>query len=145
MDPRGLLNEFKAFIMRGNVVDLAIAVVLGVAFGAVVTALVEGVIMPFIAAIGGKPNFDDVAFNVGDGRIAIGTFINAVITFLVIAAVIFFLVVKPINWLNSRRKQEEAEGVVEVPEDTQLLREIRDLLARIQGPGSGGGGGGGGG
>ena len=136
MDTKAWFDEFKAFIMRGNVVDLAIAVVLGIAFAAVVTAFVDGVIMPFIAAIGGKQDFNDVAFNVGDGRIAIGTFITAVINFVVIAAVIFFFIVKPMNWLMARRKIEEADGVVEVPEDVQLLREIRDLLARIQDPGA---------
>ena len=140
MNRQSLFEDFKAFILRGNVVDLAVAVVIGVAFGAVVTALVDGVIMPFIAAIGGKPNFDSVAFNVGDGRIAIGTFITAVLTFLVIAAVVFFLVVVPINWLLARRKQEEAAVPDEiiVPEDVQVLREIRDLLARIQDPSGGG-------
>ena len=132
----GLLDEFKAFIMRGNVVDLAIAVVLGIAFGAVITAFIDGVLMPFIAAIGGKQDFNDVAFNVGDGRIAIGTFITAVINFVVIAAVIFFFVVKPLNWLLERRKKEEAAvpDAIIVPEDVQVLREIRDLLARIQNP-----------
>jgi len=140
LNRQSLFEDFKAFILRGNVVDLAVAVVIGVAFGAVVTALVDGVIMPFIAAIGGKPNFDSVAFNVGDGRIAIGTFITAVLTFLVIAAVVFFLVVVPINWLLARRKQEEAAVPDEiiVPEDVQVLREIRDLLARIQDPSGGG-------
>jgi large conductance mechanosensitive channel len=129
---RDILVEFKAFLLRGNVVDLAIAVIIGVAFGAVVTSLVEDVITPFIAAIGGKPDFSDVAFNVGDGRIAIGSFLNALITFVVIAAVVFFLVVRPINWMMARRKREEAAGTVEPPEDVLLLREIRDLLARRQ-------------
>lgn len=136
MDWKALFIEFKAFIMRGNVIDLAIAIVLGLAFVAVVTSFVDGVILPFISAIGGKQDFNSVAFNVGDGRIAIGTFITQVLNFIVIAAVLFFFIVKPMNWLLSRRKQEEAEGNVEPPEDVQLLREIRDLLARIQDPGA---------
>ncbi len=127
----GIVKEFKDFVMQGDVVALAIAVVIGAAFGAVVTALVDGVIMPFIAAIGGKPNFDSVAFNIGDGHIAIGTFITAVVTFVIIAAVVFFLIVKPLNILKAQtKKAEEAGPPPAPPEDIALLREIRDLLAR---------------
>ena len=120
----GLVKEFKDFILRGNVVDLAIAVVIGVAFATVVTTLVDQVIMPFIAAIGGKPNFDAVAFNIGDGRIGIGSFITAVITFVIIAAVVFFLVVKPLNMLLARTKKEAPAAPPAPTEDVLLLREI---------------------
>ena len=126
---RGILSEFKAFILRGNVIDLAIAVVIGAAFGAVISSLVNDVIMPFIAAIGGKQDFSDVAFYVGDGRIAIGNFITAVITFIIVAAVIFLFVVKPINALIARSRRGEEEVPVPPTEDIVLLREIRDLLA----------------
>ena len=103
-----IVNEFKAFILRGNVIDLAIAVVIGVAFGAVVTALVTDLITPLIAAIGGSPNFSGIYFTIHNSKFLIGNFINAVISFLVIAAVIFFLVVKPLNALQARRQRGEA-------------------------------------
>jgi large conductance mechanosensitive channel len=128
-----LFNEFKAFLLRGNVVDLAIAVVIGAAFGAVVASLVADIITPIIAAMGGKQDFSEVGFNIGDGRVAVGNFLNAVFAFIVLAAVIFFFVVKPINVLMARRKQEEAEGVAETPEEIELLREIRDLLRQQRG------------
>ncbi len=102
---KSTLNEFKAFILRGNVVDLAIAVVIGAAFGAVVTALVKDIITPLIAAIGGQPNFANLTFPINNSQILYGDFINAVISFLIIAAVIFFLIIKPLNMLMARRKQ----------------------------------------
>ncbi|MFI5271973.1 MAG: large conductance mechanosensitive channel protein MscL [Ktedonobacterales bacterium] len=100
------MSEFKAFILRGNVVDLAIAVVIGVAFGAVVTAFVADVIMPIIGAFGGQPTFDQYYWVINHSQIKIGTFITALVAFLIIAAVLFFFVVKPINWLMARRKTE---------------------------------------
>ena len=101
------MGEFRTFILRGNVVDLAIAVVIGAAFGAVVTALVEDLITPLIAAIGGQPDFSGLKFTINNSQFMYGHFINAVISFLIIAAVIFFLVVKPLNALMARRKTEE--------------------------------------
>lgn len=103
-----MLKDFKNFILRGNVVDLAVAVVIGAAFGAVVTALVKDVITPLIAAIGGKPNFGNLYFSVHHSRIMYGDFINATLSFVILAAVIFFLVVQPINKLvaMSKRGQE---------------------------------------
>ena len=103
-----IINEFKAFILRGNVIDLAIAVVIGVAFGAVVTALVSDLITPLITAIGGQPDFSALSFEVHNSTFRIGAFINAVLSFLIIAAVLFFLVVKPINALQARRKSGES-------------------------------------
>jgi len=103
-----ILNEFKTFILRGNVIDLAIAVVIGAAFGAVVTALVTDLITPLIAAIGGQPDFSGIAFTIHNSRFRIGDFINAVVAFLIVAAVLFFLVIKPINALQARRKRGEA-------------------------------------
>lgn len=97
-----MLKEFRAFILRGNLVDLAVAVVIGTAFTAVVTALVTNIITPIIAAIGGEPDFSDLAFTINDSRFGYGAFINALVAFLIIAAVVFFLVIKPVNLLMSR-------------------------------------------
>jgi large conductance mechanosensitive channel len=124
-----MFKEFREFIFRGNVVDLAVAVVIGAAFGAVVTAFVADLVTPLIAAIGGKPDFGNLAFTINDSRFKYGHFINAVISFLIIAAVIFFFVVKPLNALAARRKAAETEP--EAPaDDVRLLTEIRDLLAQ---------------
>lgn len=97
-----MLQEFKKFIMKGNVVDLAVAVVIGAAFGAIVTALVADLVTPLIGAIGGQPDFSGLAFTVNNSKFMYGHFINAVISFLLIAAVIFFLVVQPLNKLQER-------------------------------------------
>jgi large conductance mechanosensitive channel len=99
------MNEFKEFILRGNVVDLAVAVVIGAAFGTIVQALVKDLITPLIAAIGGKPDFSSLYFTINRSKFAWGDFINAVVSFLIIAAVIFFLVVRPINALLARTKK----------------------------------------
>jgi large conductance mechanosensitive channel len=99
-------SEFKTFVLRGNVIDLAIAVVIGAAFGAVVAALVKDLITPLIAAIGGKPDFSALAFTINGSKFLYGDFINAVVSFLIIAAVVFFLVVKPMNHLMARMKPE---------------------------------------
>ncbi|HET8906359.1 MAG TPA: large conductance mechanosensitive channel protein MscL [Ktedonobacterales bacterium] len=103
---RGLMGDFKTFILRGNVVDLAVAVVIGVAFGAVITALVADIIMPILGAFGGKPTFDQYYWVINNSQIKIGSFLTALVAFLILAAVIFFFVVKPLNWLMSRRKTE---------------------------------------
>ena len=100
-----MLKDFKAFILRGNVMDLAVAVVIGTAFGAVVTSLVEDVFTPLLA-IPGETDFKDLTWQVGGGDIKYGEFINAVIAFLSIAFVVFFFVVKPVNALMARRKTE---------------------------------------
>ncbi len=99
------LKEFKTFVLRGNVVDLAIAVVIGAAFGAVVTALVKDIITP-ILAIPGKTDFSALTFTIRKSHFLYGDFINTVISFLTIAADVFFLVVKPLNALMARRKTE---------------------------------------
>lgn len=100
------MDEFKTFILRGNMVDLAVAVVIGAAFGAVVTSLVKDIIMPIIGIFGGQPSFDNYYWNVNGSHINYGTFLTVLIAFLILAAVVFFLVVKPVNWLMSRRKTE---------------------------------------
>jgi large conductance mechanosensitive channel len=123
-----MLKEFREFILRGNVVDLAIAVVIGAAFGAVVAAFVADIVTPLIAAIGGKPDFAALSFTINGSRFHYGHFFNAVISFLIIAAVIFFLVVKPLNALLARRKAKEEPAPEAPAEDVALLTEIRDLL-----------------
>jgi len=131
-----MLKEFREFILRGNVVDLAIAVVIGAAFGAVVAAFVADLVTPLIAAIGGKPDFAQFTFTINGSKFKYGHFLNAVISFLIISAVIFFFVVKPLNLLLSRRNAQAETPEPEAPaEDVRLLGEIRDLL-RDQGSSS---------
>jgi large conductance mechanosensitive channel len=101
-----MLKEFKAFLLRGNVVDLAVGVVIGLAFGAVITALVADLITPLIAAIGGNRDFSALQFTVHKSTFRYGDFINAVVAFVVIAAAVFFLVVVPVNRLMARRRTE---------------------------------------
>jgi large conductance mechanosensitive channel len=100
------MKDFKEFLLRGNLVDMAVGIVIGVAFAAVVTALVADLVTPLIAAIGGKPDFGNLSFTINKSHFLYGAFINALLTFAVIAAVIFFLVVKPVNALMERRKTE---------------------------------------
>jgi large conductance mechanosensitive channel len=123
-----MFKEFREFLLRGNVVDLAVAVILGTAFGAVITSFVDDILMQLIAMIGGQPDFSGLSFTINDAEFRYGAFLNTVIAFVIIAAAIFFLVVKPVNTLMARRKaglEPEAEAV---PEDVVLLGEIRDLL-----------------
>ncbi|MDQ3443064.1 MAG: large conductance mechanosensitive channel protein MscL [Chloroflexota bacterium] len=93
-------------MLRGNAIDLAVALVIGAAFGAVVTSIVENLIMPLIAAIGGQPYFSEIGFTINDSLFSIGNVLNALISFLIIAAVIFFFVVKPTNMLIERSRRE---------------------------------------
>ncbi len=115
-----LLSDFKKFLLRGNVVDLAVAVVVGTAFTAVVKALVTDIVTPLIAAIFGEPNFENLAFTINGSVFKYGDVLNNVITFLSIAAVVFFLVVTPINALMARRAQEDP-GTKECPECTSAI------------------------
>ena len=101
-----MLREFRAFILRGNLVDLAVAVVIGTAFTAVVNAIVKDLITPLIAAVGGKPNFGSLAFTINGSRFAYGDILNALVTFVLIAAVLFFLVIKPVNALMAALRTE---------------------------------------
>ena len=104
---KDLLNEFKAFILRGNVIDLAVAVVIGAAFAAIITAFVSDIISPLLAMFGGTPNFDSAwIVTVNGAHFKFGAFLTAVIYFLIIAAIIFFLVIKPINYLMAHRKEQ---------------------------------------
>jgi large conductance mechanosensitive channel len=119
----GVLKEFRQFILRGNLVDLAVAVVIGAAFTAVVNALVKDLVTPIIAAVGGKPDFANLAFTINDSRFAYGDFLNALITFVLVAAVVFFLVIKPVNALLERFKPE--------PKVDQETRECSECLSDI--------------
>ena len=128
-----MLKGFRDFVLRGNVIDLAIAVVIGAAFGAVVTALVEDFITPLIAAIGGQHDFSKLTFKLHGSTFKYGAFINAVIAFLFIAAAIYFIVVMPLNKLAERRLARVEAGEPDPepkPEEVILLEQIRDLLAK---------------
>lgn len=111
-----MIKEFRQFLLRGNVVDLAVAVVIGVAFGAVVTAFVADLITPLIAAIFGKPSFSGLTFTINGSRFLYGEFLNAVLSFVLVAAAIFFVVVKPMNALAARRARAEDPTTRDCPE-----------------------------
>ena len=124
-----MLKDFRTFLFRGNLLDLATAVILGVAFNAVVQALVDGVLMPLIAAAVGKPNFDALTLGVGDGVIRYGTFLTQLVNFVIVAAVIFLV-------LKAATKAQKLRATTDLPDDDApppsdeavLLAEIRDLL-----------------
>ncbi len=125
-----MLKEFREFAMRGNVIDLSVAVVVGAAFTAIVTSLVDDIIMPLVGVLLGGVDFTGLAVSVGDASITYGNFIQAIINFLIIAFVLF-LIVRSINRLEERLAKEEEEAPPEPPEpsrEEQLLAEIRDLL-----------------
>lgn len=103
-----MLKGFRQFMLRGNVIDLAVAVVMGAAFGAVVTALVKDLVTPLIAAIAGKPDFSAIAFTVNNSKFLIGEFINALVSFLLVGAAVYFFVVLPVNTLVARMRRGEA-------------------------------------
>jgi large conductance mechanosensitive channel len=113
---KGVVVEFKEFISRGNLVELAVAVVIGTAFAALVKSFVDNLITPIIAAIFGKPSFGDLVFTVNGSEFHYGLFINALITFLSVALAIFFFVVKPMNHWTERAKRGEDPDVKECPE-----------------------------
>ena len=129
MDIKAILGEFKTFIMKGNVVDLAVGVVIGQAFGKVVDSVVKDLITPVPAMVVGQTDFSALRpFGVG-----LGSFLNASLAFVMLAAVVFFLVVKPMNALTARaRRKAETDPVTPppLPEEVRLLMEIRDLLKR---------------
>jgi large conductance mechanosensitive channel len=117
------MREFRQFILRGSLVDLAVAVVIGTAFAAVITALVADLITPLIAAIGGNPNFAALSFTVNGSHFLYGHFFNALLTFVIVAAVLFFLVIKPVNaLLNARRTEPDVE---------QTTRDCPECLSQI--------------
>jgi large conductance mechanosensitive channel len=117
------MKDFRAFLLRGNVVDLAVGVVIGVAFAALVTSFVEDLVTPLLAAIFGEPDFSNLTFTINDSQFRYGAFLNALIAFVLIAAVLFFLVVKPVNALMARRKTE--------PDVESTTRECPECLSEI--------------
>lgn len=119
-----MVNEFKQFLLRGNVIDLAVAVVIGAAFGAVVTALVEDLITPLIAAVGGQPDFSALVFSLNGSEFKYGHFLNAVISFVTIAAVIFVFVVKPMNTLQARARRGQTSPDPTTKQCTECLSAI---------------------
>ncbi|SFK12778.1 large-conductance mechanosensitive channel protein MscL [Amycolatopsis sacchari] len=132
-----MFKGFKDFLMRGNVVDLAVAVVMGTAFTAIVTAFTNGLIKPLINTIGGTDAAKGLGFNIlGDNDstfLDFGGVINAVINFALIAAVVYFVIVLPVKKIQERRKRGQEPGPAE-PTDVELLIEIRDLLREQRGP-----------
>ena len=123
------MKDFQEFLLRGNLVDIAVGIVIGVAFAALVTAFVADLITPLLAAIGGKPNFANLSFTINGSHFLYGSFINALISFLIIAAVIFFLVVKPVNALMARRRTEPPVDVPTRP-CPECLSEIPEAAHR---------------
>lgn len=123
---KGFIEEFKAFAIKGNVVDLAVAVVIGGAFGKIVSSLVANIIMPVFGIILGGLDFSGMSFTFGKSVITYGVFIQSIIDFIIVAFVIF-MAIKAINHLQGPKKEEKP---VETPEDIKLLREIRDSLRR---------------
>ena len=129
---KGFVNEFKEFAVKGNVIDLAVAVVIGAAFGKIVSSLVENIITPFIGLLMGGVDFSSLSYTVGDAVMTYGVFIQSIIDFIIVAFVIF-LVVKGINKAQDALDGEEEEAEekpAEPSEEVKLLREIRDGLRR---------------
>ena len=110
------MKGFRKFLMRGNVVDLAIAVVIGTAFTAVVTAFVADIITPLIAAIGGKPNFGSLSFTINHSHFQYGLFINALLSFVIIAAVVYYLIVAPVTRITARMERNKEATTRDCPE-----------------------------
>jgi large conductance mechanosensitive channel len=126
------MKDFRDFIMRGNVLDLAVAVVIGAAFNAVVTSMVNDIIMPIVAGIIGKPSFDDLTFSVGDATVFYGKFLTALVNFLIIAATIFVIIRAFESLQNRRRRGELEEPEVVKTDEVVVLEQIRDLLTQRQ-------------
>lgn len=132
-----MIKEFKQFLLRGNVVDLAVGVVVGAAFGSVVTALVSDLLTPFISAVAKVPDFGGLSFVINGGEFKYGHFLNAVISFVLVAAAIFFFVVKPMNLLVSRSHKEApadpttkkcSECLSEIPIDAKRCKFCAQLV-----------------
>ena len=123
-----MLDDFKKFLFRGNVVDLAVAVVIGSAFTAIVTAITTGLITPLVGMIVSK-DFRQMTFVINDSTFSYGLVIDAAIRFVSVAAVVFFVIVKPLNVMAERRKRGQVAEADAPPTEAELLVEIRDLLA----------------
>ncbi len=125
----GLIKEFKEFAMKGNVMDMAVGVIIGAAFGKIVSSLVDDVLMPLVGMIAGKVDFTTLSAKVGDAELFYGRFIQNVVDFLIVAFCIFF-VLKGINKLNRKKEEPAAPEAPKGPTQEELLAEIRDLLKK---------------
>ena len=123
-----MLKEFRDFLVKGNLVELAVAIVMGIAFGAVIKSLVDNLVTPVIGMIGGV-DFSGETFSINGSTFRYGAFINDVITFTLTAAAVFFVIVKPVNAIMARVRKPAVDGPA-APTQEELLTEIRDLLAR---------------
>lgn len=119
-----VLEGFRKFILRGSVVDLAVGIVIGAAFTAVVNSFVDDVLMAVVGAIFGKPNFNDLTLDIGDGVIFYGRFLTQLLTFVIVAAAIYFAVVLPVNALRERRRASEPEDPTPEERMIELLEQI---------------------
>lgn len=128
-----MLKEFRDFLMRGNVIDLAVGVIIGAAFSAIVTSLVNDIIMPLITAITGAADVSDLAITIGNAKLAYGNFLQAIINFVIIGFVLF-MIIKAVNSVTNRLSKKATTPEVAVPTAEDYLKEIRDLLANDQKP-----------
>ncbi len=124
-----MIKEFRDFLFRGNIVELAVAFVMGVAFAAVVNSLVNNLVMPIVAMIIGKPNFNDLTFTINDAVFRYGAFITDLIAFVAIAAAVFFFIVKPIEVMLARRRREPIEEGM--PDEERRHQEVLAALGRL--------------
>jgi large conductance mechanosensitive channel len=123
-----MIKEFRDFLLRGNIIELAVAFVIGAAFALVVKSFNDNIITPIIAMLGGKPDFSGLYFTINGAQFRWGAFLTDLLGFVITAAAVFLLVVKPVNSIEQRRRRGEEPSVVEPPEEIVLLREIRDAL-----------------
>ena len=123
-----MLTEFKDFLFRGNILELAVAFVMGLAFAAVVNSLVSNLVMPIVAMVIGKPDFSNLTFTINDAVFRYGAFITDVIQFLAIAAAVFFFIVKPVNMMLARRRGPAEEGM---PDEERRHQELLAALGNI--------------
>ena len=122
-----MIQEFRAFIAKGNMIDIAVGFIMGVAFTALVGALVDNVLMPIVAIPFGEPSFDAIIWTINGSQILVGSFITALVAFLLVAVAVFFFIVKPYNAYNARTATDEEEDAG--PSEVDLLTEIRDALS----------------
>jgi len=124
-----MVKEFRDFLRRGNIVELAVAFVLGVAFGALVTSFVDNLLMPVVAMIIGRPDFRDLTFTINDSVFRYGSFLTDLIAFVAVAAAVFFFVVRPMNALMNRLRSPVEEGL---PDEERRHRELLAALSQIR-------------
>jgi large conductance mechanosensitive channel len=124
-----MLREFRDFLLRGNIVELAVAFVMGVAFGTLITSFVDNLLMPIVAMIIGKPDFRDLSFTINDAVFRYGSFLTDLLAFVAVAAAVFFFVVKPVNALMNRLRSPVEEGM---PDEERRHQELLAALGQIR-------------